>query len=220
MKDKELVMKINIDGIEVLIEDANHYLQINDINGTDLCMIWQRLKTDYTGYDKWFCFRNVEIPISLLDELGAVLEDDSTQMFLYADKTNESEIIGVEQITEESFNEFATIHDERHTDMYWTGERLSHDLSRWGVFCLRFKVEVSDYIIMSMRDTTQAEIFCVEASDTIKRKKLIAFAAKYAFDNGRTEVLYMVDNDAERESALSVGFADTGFYKGYKIKHI
>ena len=51
-----------------------------------------------------------------------------------------------------------------------------------------------------------------------KRIKLITSAAKYAFDNDKTEVLYMVDSDAEREPALAVGFAVTGFYKGYKVE--
>ncbi|MCL2401501.1 MAG: hypothetical protein FWC90_02535 [Oscillospiraceae bacterium] len=211
-------MKININGIEVLVEDTDQYLQINNISGTDFPVVWDKLNTDYVDYDKWFCFRNVEIPVALLDELGAVLEDDCIQMFLYADKINESEIIGVEQVTDESFREFAVIHDGYRTDMYWTGERLLRDFSsRWGVFCLRCNGQISDYIIMSMWDSTQAEIFCVEASDINRRIKLIAFAARYAFDNEKTEVLYMVDSDAERESALAAGFSVTGFYKGYKV---
>jgi hypothetical protein len=147
-----------------------------------------------------------------------VLEDDCIQMFLYTDKINESKTIGVEQVTDKSLSEFSIIHDERRTDMYWTGERLSRDLSRWGVFCLRRDGQISDFIIISMRDSTQAEIFCVEASEMKRRVNLITFAVKYAFDNGKTEVLYMVDNDTEHESALAVGFIVTGFYKGYKIE--
>ena len=211
-------MKININGIDALVEDADQYLQINDISESDFPVIWDKLNTDYIGYDKWFCFRNVKIPIALLDELGAVLEDDCIQMLLYHDKINESEIIGVEQVTDESFLEFAAIHDGCRTDMYWTGERLLRELSRWGIFCLRCNGQISDYIVMSMRDSTQAEIFCVEASDINKRIKLITSATKYAFNNDKTEVLYMVDSDAERESALAVGFTVTGFYKGYKVE--
>ena len=215
-------MKININGIEVLIESADHYLQINDISGTDLLMIWEQLKTDYANYEKWFCFRNVEVPITLLDDLDAVLEDDCIQMFLYADKINVSETLGVEQVTDKSFGEFIAIHDKRRPDIYWTGERLSHELSNWGIFCLRSNEQISDYLIMSMRHVTEAEIFCVEASDIERRKSLITFAAKYAFDNKKSEVLYMVDNDnsEERASALSVGFSVTGFYKGYKVNHV
>ncbi|MCL2662350.1 MAG: hypothetical protein FWE83_03365 [Oscillospiraceae bacterium] len=211
-------MKIIIDGIEALVEDAEQYLQINDINSTDFPAVWEKLNTDYAGHDKWFCFRNVEIPFAVLDELGAVLEDDCIQMFLNADKINESEIIDVEQVMDESFWEFTVIHDICRPDMYWTGERLFREFSRWGVFCMRCNGQISDYIIMSMHDSTQAEIFCVEASDINRRVKLITFAARYAFDNEKTEVLYMVDSDEERESAEAVGFAVTGFYKGYKIE--
>lgn len=212
-------MKININGIEAFIVDAEQYLQIDDISSADLRMIWEKLETDYASYEKWFCFHNVEIPISLMDELGAVLEDDCIQMFLYADKISNSNTLGVEQVTDKSFGEFATIHDKRRTDMYWTGERLLRELSNWGIFCLRSGGQISDYLIMSMRHVTQAEIFCVEASDINRRKNLITFAAKYAFDNGKSEVLYMVDNDEERALASSVGFTVTGFYKGYKVNH-
>ncbi|MCL2662344.1 MAG: hypothetical protein FWE83_03335 [Oscillospiraceae bacterium] len=81
-------MKITIDGIEALIENTDKYLQINDIKGTDFPAVRDKLNIDYAGYDKWFCFRNVEIPFAVLDELGAVLEDDCIQMFLNADKNN------------------------------------------------------------------------------------------------------------------------------------
>ena len=64
-----------------------------------------------------------------------------------------------------------------------------------------------------------AEIFCIEASNINKCKELITFAAKCAFDNGQTEILFMADeNTISHRAALSVGFINTGFYKGYMIQ--
>jgi predicted GNAT family acetyltransferase len=49
---------------------------------------------------------------------------------------------------------------------------------------------------------------------------LITFAAKFAFDSGKKEVLYMADeNTITHKAALSIGFVNTGFYKGYEIKN-
>ena len=39
----------------------------------------------------------------------------------------------------------------------------------------------------------------------------------YEMYTNLTEVVYMVDSDTERESALAVGFDVTGFYRGYKV---
>ena len=149
-------MKIIINGIEVIVEDSDNYLQINDISGKDLSTIWEQIETKYADYDKWLCFRNTDIPLALLDEMGAVLEDDCTQMFLYPDKLNYSGALNAEKITDETFCEFAAFHDQSISNMYWTGERLGWDLSKWGIFCLRFDKRISDYTIMSMRHPTEA----------------------------------------------------------------
>jgi len=214
-------MKTMIMGIEVFIEDADQYLQIDDISGTDLHMIWEQIETDYAAYEKWVCYHNyVDIPLGLLDKLGATLEDDCIEMRLDMDKLNDTENTEthtVEQITEETFDEFAAIHDARNTGIHWTGARLKRELPRWGIFCLRHNEQITDYTIMSMRHPTEAEIFCVEASDKIKSEALIASAAKHAFENEKSEVLYQSDNDMIHQAALSVSFAITGFYKGYRF---
>jgi len=75
-------------------------------------------------------------------------------------------------------------------------------------------------IKISIRDAL-AEIFCAETPNSIQRETLIAYASKFAFDNVKDEVLFMVDkNSIDYKAALSVGFNVTGFYKGYKISRI
>lgn len=211
-------MKIHVNNIEVLVEDHDRYLQVNDIGEAALRELWPRLEAGYATYDKWLCFRNVDVPIAFLNTVGAALEDDCIQARLYADKLIKFDISTVERITDNTFNEFAAVHDARITDMYWTSERLGRDLSKWGIFCLRADGAISGYTIMSMRDPHEAEIFCMEAFDMAAMQKLFAATAGYAFDNGKTEVLYMADTPLTHDAALSVGFAVTGFYKGYKIK--
>ena len=209
-----------IDGIEVIVSDEERYLQINDISGSDLTKIWVTIKNDYTLYEKWICYHNyTEIPFEFLDEIGAVLEDDSIETRLTFDNFIYSEVFGVVRVTEENFDEFAVYHGNRNPDCGAKPERIRCNLSRWGIFALLSNNKITDYIIISMGNTMQAEIFCVEASDIVKCKKLIVFAAKYAFDSGKSEVLYMADeNTIAHKTALSVGFVNAGFYKGYEIK--
>ena len=211
-------MNILIDNIEALISEVDKYLQINDIAEADLRRIWERLQAEYAGYDKWFCFRNVEIPYDLLNELGAVIEEDCKQMKLFPDTFTGAEVQDVLQISDETFAEFAAFHDERNPDMYWTGERLARDYSKWGIFFKRTNEKISDYVIMSMRHSQEAEIFCIETPNVKTCRELFSFAAKYAFDNGKTYVLYMSDEEMRHEAALTMGFAVTGFYKGFSIK--
>ena len=208
-----------INEIEVIVSDIDQYLQINDINGSDLIKIWGQIKTDYTFYKKWICYHNNnEIPFALLDEIGAVLEDDCTETRLTADNFIYSEVFGVVRVTEEKFDEFAAYHDKCNPDML-KSKQIGRDLSRWGIFCLQFDNKITDYILMFMGNPSQAEIFCVEATDSVKCKELITFAAKYAFDSEKKEILYMADeNTISHKAAMSVGFANTGFYKGYMIK--
>ena len=208
-----------IDGIEVIISDIDQYLQINDISGSDLSKIWTQIESDYASYEKWICYHNYnEIPFVLLNEIGAVLEDDSIEMRLTADSFICPEVFGVVRVTEGSFDEFADYHCKRNPD-WMKSEIIRRNFAYWGIFALLTNNRITDYILLAMGNPIQAEIFGVEASDSVKCKDLIAFAAKYAFDSGKKEVLYMADeNTIAHEAAISVGFANTGFYKGYEIK--
>ena len=215
-----LAVKIKINDIEALVIDSDKYVQINDISDTDLRKIWGQLCADYVNYEKWFCFRNVDTPPVLTEELGAVLVDDCIQMRLYADRLNYSNAHKIEPIEEEDFTQFAAFHDKRNPGIHWAGAQLLRDLPKWGVFCIHHNGCITDYVLISMWDAAVSEIYCVETADYVKCKNLMSFAAKYAFENGKNEVLYNADDDLKRDAALSVGFVVTGFYKGYRTKPV
>jgi len=210
---------VDIDGINVIVDNNEKYFQINDINGSDLSRIWERIKTEYDSYEKWFCYHNYNnIPFELLENIGAVLEDDSIETRLTADNFIISDIYGVIRVLEENFDKFAEYHIKCNPQCGARSERIKRDFSRWGIFALLVNNVITDYIIIFTGHPV-AEIFCIEASDGDKCNALISFACKYAFDNGNIEILYMADeNTVSHKVALSVGFINTGFYKGYEIK--
>jgi len=211
---------IDIDGIDVIVDDNEKYFQVNDISGSDLSKIWERIKTEYVSYEKWLCYHNYDIiPCKLLDKIGAVLEDDSIEARLTADNCVVSDMRGVIRVLEDKFDDFAEYHTKCNPQCGAKSERIKRDFSRWGIFALLENNIVTDYLIIFTGHPV-AEIFCIEASDSDKCKALISFACKYAFINGNTEILYMADeNTISHKAALSIGFVNTGIYKGYKIEH-
>jgi hypothetical protein len=220
------MIKRKIDGVEISITDTDKYLQINDITGTDLNRIWEKIQNEYSTYKKWLCYHNTEMPTKLLSKIGAALVDDSVELRLntdtcnYLNQTPCIEQIVIEQITEDTFEVFADYHNECNPDMYWTSERINRDLSRWGIFTLNSNNQITDYLILAMLGPV-AEIFCVDVTNEYNSTSLISFAAKYAFDNGKNDVLYMADdNSVGYNAALSIGFKITGFYKGYMVKRM
>ena len=208
-----------IDGIEVIVSDVDRYMQINDISCPDLARVWRQINDKYNSYEKWICYHNyADIPFALLNEIGATLEDDCIETRLTVDSFIYSDVFGVVRVTEEDFDEFAGYHGERNPD-WMESELVRRNFSRWSIFALLINNRIADYILLAIGDPIQAEIFGVEASDIIRCKNLIAFAAKHAFDSGKKEVLYMADeNTTAHKAALEVGFVNTGFYKGYEIK--
>lgn len=211
-------MRISISGIETIVYAEDLYLQINDISGKDLTRIWPQIKADYINYSKWFCFRNTHIPQDVLDSIGATIEDDCTELRLYSTTATLPKNIMAEMITEETFHEFSIFHDKCAPDVYWTGERIGRDLSRWGIFCIRKNGNIIGYVTISMWHPTMAEIFCIQSKDVDICKELIAAASKYAFDNGKFDVLHQADNNTVHQAAQALGFVVKGFYKGYLVQ--
>jgi len=214
-------MKINIQDVEVSVIDDDLYLQISDPSEADLYKIWAEITTSYPNYEKWLCFRNVEIPHAFLQEHNAILKDDCIRLLLYPNAFIYDETQTAEAITVETFPELAALHDQSYSDMYWTGERLGRDLTKWGIFCTRCpKGKISDYIIISNWQTGMAEIFCIHTTSHDNCKKLLNTAAKYGFDIGKPNVLYMADNipnGIDHDTALAIGFVNEGFYQGYQL---
>jgi len=214
-------MKTLIKNVQVYIVEANKYLQIDDPNENDLRQAWPEISARYPDYERWLCLHNTELSQSMLDELNAVLGDDCIELRLYPDTFICEETPNIEIITEATFPEFAAYHDSRDHDIHWTGERIGRDLSMWKIFCLRSADgKISDYILMSLRNPQTSEFYCIDTPSVDICKKLISVAAKFAFDSGRTNVLFqatVIEDDMLRDAALDVGFVVKGFYKGYEI---
>jgi len=210
--------KIILDGVEVLVEEKDNYLQMNDICASDLSRIWDHIKTNYHKYEKWLCYHSTEVPITVLNGLEAVLKDNSIELRIDFNSFSCSETPGIIQITDNSFSEFAAYHDKNYPDMYWTSERIRRDLSRWAIHAMKHNNQIDGYVLISMWDPINAEIYCLDASASAQCELLIKSAVRHAFDNGKKEVIYMADeNTISYEAALSIGFAITGFYKGYVV---
>jgi hypothetical protein len=210
--------KVEINSVAFHVWDEDNYLQIDDVNDTELRRIWERIKTDYADYEKWFCYHNNETPEFLLNDLGAVLEDDCIEMRLTAEDLIECKTPDTEPVTHDNFTEFAAYHDACNPDMGWTSERIGRDLSRWGIFFIRSGRQLNAYILMAVSNPSLAEIYVVNAPDAEQRKALIVHAAKYAFEQGKNEILFQTDkNTTDYDVALAAGFKVCGFYKGYRI---
>ena len=71
-------------GIDIHIEETERYVQINDINESDLLRIWDTIKTTYAGFAYNVCFRNTALLYNALRKISATLLEDCIGMELTA----------------------------------------------------------------------------------------------------------------------------------------
>jgi len=208
--------KIIIAGSEVLVDESERYIQLNDVNLTDICDLWKQIKIRYLGYDVMFCYHNAITTNSFLNEIGAILIDDNVEMRLSPENFIATDRNDVKQISESDFDSFTVYHDNHNPEMYWSSERIKKDLSRWAIFALHTDKRITGYILLALWNS---EIFCVNAVSQIEAEALITVAAKFAFGHGKNELLFMADKDTIiQKAALAAGFRVTGQYKGYITK--
>ena len=204
-----------IGDVEIFVDDAEKYLQINDIDAPDLRRVWGFLDDEeFGGYERFLCFHNTDPPADVLEEVGAVLVDDNLEMRLTPENFVPASVTNVHRLADEDFGAFANLHDKLNPDMYWNGERIAKDLTRWAIFAVQRCGGIVAYAMLALWNR---EIYKVEAESADQYADLITTVAKHAFSDGALEVLYTVDKaDPYAEVAEAVGFAVTGFYKGYK----
>ena len=209
---------VMLNGIEVFVEAPEKHIQINDIRREDIAGLWACLKAAYPGYNVDFCFRDVEVPVEVLTEIGAELLEDCVKMRLLPQDHKAYESHQVGPLTENDFDDFAAFHDAIDHGMYWTSRRMRDKMDIWRIVALKTNGNISGYSMLRVkfRDASLGEIYCVEADNPSKRKSLLSAAVRCAFEEGKSEVIFMVDNDAtEQEEALAIGFSAVGFYTAY-----
>jgi len=221
-----------IDDIELMITESEKSIQINEVPENKMAKIWAHLVDEYVGYEVFFCFNseratgNLEIPIDFLDEMGAERLDDTVIFRLREERFLPSLIgkIGIFPLDETTFSEFASFHDRRHPDFFWTSQRLWERLELWQIHLLYEEKVLIGYVMTLMEQRhvpKMAEIFQVEAADGFRFQSLLETTCEIAFDKGKTEVLYMVeksDMEMRQEVLRNIGFREVGFYQGFRIE--
>jgi len=212
-------MKPTIAGIEIaVLDETERYIQINDKNESELRNLWPHIAPNYPGFEVTFCFRNCEVPMGFVNEIGARLLDDCIEMRVPSVEIALPPLPLLTQVTEENFDTFAAYHDVKILpDFYWTSKRIKQKLGNWCIFMSQVGGQINGYIMATMRPW-EAEIYCIDTPDIATGKTLASAIIAEAFKAGIPEILYMVDYDSrEKEIALELGFSIKGYYKGYTI---
>ena len=215
---------IMFNGINVFLEEAERYVQINDIKGGELLRIWDEFKVKYAGFECNLCFHNMEPPYDALDKIGATLLEDCIGMELTPDNFKPFRQVEVILMDKKDFTGFAKLHDQL-PDMYWTSRRIWDRFDdMWRISVYKEKDEIIGYslINISMRNRNEGEIYAVEAPTPQVRKALLTAAAEEAFKVGKEYILRMVErgSDTEYEESEAIGFCEVSYYRGFEIKEL
>ena len=200
---------------DIFAEETEKHLQVNDFYPEcpeDCFSFWRGLQDRYEGYEVDFCYHNHEAPIAFLKEIGASLLESCVEARLTQE--NFTLVYGLEAtlVSNGNLAEFVAMHDKVNHEMYWTGERISRDLSQWRIYMCG-----KAYVMMSIWGDI-AEIFALEATNAKEGAALLSTVAAFAFETGKTAVLMMVDDNTpiQLEAARLVGFAECGRYRNYR----
>ena len=211
-------------GVDIFLEEAEQYVQINDIIGSELLRIRDDFKVKYAGFECNLCFRNMEPPYDALEKIGATLLEDCIGMELIPDNFKPFKKVIVTLLDKEDFPGFAQLHDQL-PDMYWNSRRIwdrFDDMWRIPVYKVQGKIVGYALMNISKRKRNEGEFYAVEAPNASARKTLLTAAVEEAFKVGKEVVLRMVErgSDVEYEESEAIGFHEVSYYRGFEIKKL
>jgi len=219
---------IKIEGVKLLLTESEKNIQINDISEEKFELVWERVVADYPKYEVFFCFNsermahNQKVPSEYLSKVNANRIDDMLNFKLNADDFTFPEFgneLEITLLTEEKFDEFATFHDSRNPDMFWTSDRIKKRADIWQIHTLKKNEQLAGYI-MTMITDRNTEIFVIESDCDTIFEVLLATACQSAFVIGKKEMLYMIERAEptnQQQIAKDLGFKETGFYQGFQV---
>jgi len=223
--EEKNMIAVLLNNVDVFVEESEKSLQINNIHESDFDGVWEALVEKYPGYSIDFCFKGVALPEDKLCKINARVIDDCVNMNLVPECYTASDSSHVMLLADADYEEFAALYDSLETDdMYWTSELMKKRADIWRIFIIKTGGKISDYITLKvpikdakLNDVSYGEIFSVRAANPDNERALVDAAARCTFENGKSEVIYMVDYDnaQARAVASTLGFKAVGFYKGY-----
>ena len=210
---------ITFAGLEIHIDEAEKYLQIDNSSESALRAAWPLISSNYPGYEIFFVYNSNEAPAGLMNEIGAKQVGNCHEMRLQRKDIPFSLPPNIVEVTEENYDVFAAYHNENMPPHFgWTSKKIKQDMSRWSIFMSQADGQVNGYILTRVRSPDYADIYNIECEDLTTGKLLMTAAVSHAFELGKPEIQFMADvNSPEEEIASALGFEVKGFYLEYKI---
>jgi hypothetical protein len=195
---------------QIDITESEKYINANEFfaeNAEEYRAFWQDMQAKYPGWEIVFTYRNCDPPMEFLTGIGMELLESSFISELDNDGFKPAGKKHAMLITPENFDLFADFHDKASPDMFWTSARIAEKPEQWRIYMIGDDA----YVMMSQWDDTPV-IYALAAPDAAIGASLLSMAAKFAFDNNWSKVLYFIDTDnpLEMDAACEVGFVVTG----------
>ena len=209
---------VDIEGVRVLVEPGEKYMQIDDVGEKDIAKVWERVKADYPGFTVDFAFHDTLAPIPFLKEIGAEVLEDCTTMRLGKDDLIDMPVIKTEEISRENFSTFADLHDEKEGfDVFWNSGKILEDFENWKILAVIDQGKVTGYVTLR----GGWEIYHLAGQGIEDRVSLlaavVASVAKTTLAAGN-EIMFQVDRRdyLGLGAAMHTGFRKTGYYICYR----
>lgn len=205
--------------MKVHVWENDEGLQIDDYEDTGIesfRSFWHRLIKQYNGFTVDFCYHNCDAPKKYMELVNSKVLEDCVELRLTQDQLATFNCDEVSIVTNETFNEFANLHDlynPESSGMYWTSQRVLDDFDNWVIYLLN-----ESYVLMRLGRSDVAEIYSLFAKDYLVGKSLMAKASEHAFKVGKKEILHMVekDNHFTQDISNDVGYVYCGRYVAYR----
>ena len=220
-------VKINENGVDIFVTEAENYIQINDLIEKQAESTWEYLLANYPSFDLFFSFnsermkRSEAIPTQFLAEINAELVDDTLNFTLKAEDLNDKNSNNLEttRLTEAEFDTFAKFHDAKNPNIYWTSKRIKARFDLWQIQISKKGNQINGYSMLMITEKI-AEIFTIYAENELIFEALLQESCKNAFAESSPEILYLIDRVEikQQQCARKLGFKETGFYRGYQVK--
>lgn len=192
---------------EVAAEEFIHYVSVK-YPGADLYMGFPKENRHMIAYLEADGFRQLEYSYPHVLHLEE-----------YSCRTATGQAV---RITEETYAEFAQLHDTQAGEMYWTSGRILETLDDWSIYaCYEHGTMLG--ALYCLDEGRMLEIFGIDFRDGIFRetcyRALIAACLNEAKQRGGKHLVYFAEEERELGILQEFGFRATGTYMCY-IKKI
>ncbi len=189
--------------LELYVDMNEKYLQIyayfaNGSFDRTLSSFLDYIRSNYPTYKLHYVVGDYNLgAITYMEKINASSDGNETMITISKNSNVLYDILNVSELQEEHYDQFIKLHDSLYKEVYWTGELIIQEKSKFYKYVIIHENQLIGFSIISNFDRDEEEIYYLYANNNKQKTQLIKHTLRKTFNRANSVIMVLESNEED-----------------------